>query len=469
MGNGLRLWVASSWGAPTRIPPGGYDVSVTYEDLLARSRSLPYALPTEANRLSALRDRAHEVEAHAASVRPVLHGDVVPLIEAFLAIKRELGSAAEQTVYADMDPVGFVTRLLVKRPLAFLNPTDTYLLRDGTSSLGGFELIGGRYERFPLTLEDLLSYDEMAISALVGVSVPTHFINAGSRRNRAVPGQPGSFEPRGIYVGLVGARFEQPKQMEWRHLLVTPDQNTTEAGYGPDADPTRIETRLSRAWAAFYGRDYLPTHAEATADTSGRYLATEDGLLDTELYKRRIRASVEVFLREADQRASLTGQRAYAHAVGLGLGVWRIHPRQASLMVEVYADVLREVPLPHLADVDFSWFSGVTACGGVGDGETFESEPNRVTIHVSQRDPAAPLRGADAGKLLVAMYAWDSNAFPGNEYWLGSLSASGDPAAACCSQIPELQNPDVNPRVSGAYAVTFGAGDAAVPLDTSGS
>eukprot|EP00607_Mallomonas_marina_P000583 CAMPEP_0182426294 /NCGR_PEP_ID=MMETSP1167-20130531/12781_1 /TAXON_ID=2988 /ORGANISM="Mallomonas Sp, Strain CCMP3275" /LENGTH=104 /DNA_ID=CAMNT_0024607623 /DNA_START=683 /DNA_END=997 /DNA_ORIENTATION=+ len=48
--------------------------------------------------------------------------------------------------------------------------------------------------------------------------------------------------------------------------------------------------------------------------------------------------------------------------------------------------------------------------------------------------------------LLVAQYAWDSNAYPGNEYWLGSLSGSGDPAAVCCSTVGEIQNPAIHPE-----------------------
>ena len=434
---------------------------MNFAELLDRSASLPYAMPTQANRLAHFADRREEVEAHALGVRPILHAQVWELIREFLVLKSTGVDARTRPLYASMDPAAFVTRLLTRRPLAFLTSSDSYLLRGGEQGEGGFEAIGGPHERDPLRLEALLSYDEMAISALLGVSVPTHFINAGSRTNGARPGAPGSFVPRGVYVGLVGARFERAEQMEWRHLLVTPTQNTAAKGYGPDAEAGAPATELSRIWARFYGRAYLPTHAEAAADRSGRYVEIRGlGLFDTELYRRRLRASIAPFLRDADLRAAAAGKGAYVHVVGLGLGVWKVDACQQRLMIEVYAELLRELELPAIADLDFSWFSGAEACGGVREGERFETESNAVRLHFSRRDPAAPLTGADADKLLVAMYAWDANAFPGNEYWEGALSASGDPAAACCSTIPELQNPDVNPRVAGEHAWVFGPGAA---------
>ena len=130
----------------------------------------------------------------------------------------------------------------------------------------------------PLQLAEALSYDELVLSALVGLSCPTRFINAGDRGNMAKPGACGTFEEEGIYVGLVGARFERRGRMEWAHMLLEPEQNVTSGGYGPDAvrasgDTPAAKERalLLRAWARFYGLEALPTYVEAMADASGRF------------------------------------------------------------------------------------------------------------------------------------------------------------------------------------------------------
>ncbi len=68
-----------------------------------------------------------------------------------------------------------------------------------------------------------------------------------------------------------------------------------------------------------------------------------------------------------------------------------------------------------------------------------------IRVKFTRRNPAEKFGEGEDGQLLVLSYAWDGNAFPGNEYWVGSLSASGDPAAACMSTIGELHNPLVNP------------------------
>ena len=66
-------------------------------------------------------------------------------------------------------------------------------------------------------------------------------------------------------------------------------------------------------------------------------------------------------------------------------------------------------------------------------------------MRFSYRDVAARLEGDDAGKLLVASFGWNANAYVGNEYWGGMLAASEGARAACCSGVPELGVPDVNP------------------------
>ncbi|HBP19038.1 MAG TPA: hypothetical protein DEA08_14785, partial [Planctomycetes bacterium] len=294
----------------------------TFAELCAASAALPYAFPTEANRIEHLAERASEVEQHAAGVAPLLHARSAALIEEVLELKRETGTPVERGVYAELDLRGWITRALRQRPLVFVGPGDGYTLRSGERSSGGFERIGQPEEREPLTLARLMSYDEVALSALLGVAVPTHFVNAGERHNVARRGPAGSCEPRGVYVGLVGARYERPEQMEWRTTIVTAQQNTAARGYGSEADPALPATRLTRAWARALGLPHLPSHAEAVAGEGGRFVRISRGrdasYLDAAAYKARLRLSVEPFLLDAEARAAEAGQPAYLHLVGLG-------------------------------------------------------------------------------------------------------------------------------------------------------
>jgi hypothetical protein len=59
-------------------------------------------------------------------------------------------------------------------------------------------------------------------------------------------------------------------------------------------------------------------------------------------------------------------------------------------------------------------------------------------IRFSKRDPFFANDDV-SGKLLVALYAWDGNSFPGNEFWSGQMGSTGDSAAACCTQVNKFK------------------------------
>jgi uncharacterized protein DUF4804 len=440
----------------SKVPEKTVDTSVAeFAKLVERSDAFSQRIggfPTTNNRIKVIAQgdsaKQAEIVKQAQNTYPLVDPRVMTLIDDFLSYKKIHGTTKEKNLYATINNrVQFIDRLLSKRPLAFLTDKDSYLLRDGkTEADGGFEAIGTIDEKFPLVLKDYLSYHEMQIAALLGVSVPTYFINNGWRAinsgNDGKLGDPGTYEPSGIYVGLVGARFEKPGLMEWRHMIITKEQNTTENGYGLHADMKN--NPYLALWSKFYGLTF-PTFDEAVKDTSGRYIALGNQYFDGAVYKERMRAVIEPFLLDAQRRGIAANKKAYVHAVGLGLGVWEKTPQQAVLMLAVYADIIKSNNLSMIADIDFSWFPDTAnSCGGVTNGGMFKTATNNITIHFSKRNPADLLQGADAGKLLVASYAWDGNSYPGNEYWKRLLHASGDPAAACCSTIPELQNPEIN-------------------------
>jgi len=260
-----------------------------------------------------------------------------------------------------------------------------------------------------LTLEEYLSYDEIMLSSLIAASGPTYFINTGSRYNAGQIDSKTEHQERGIIIGLVGSRFERDGRMDSIHIL------------SPTSKPLQ-HPELSAIFEDFFG---------------GR--APGKLAFDSSIYKARMRITVDTLLLEANARAADTAQTAFVHVVGLGLGVWQFDRKQPQWYVEVFTSALRELELSKISTIAISWVDAPLAtrqeCIAAGRDVDIE-------VQFNKRDPADKL---STDELLVVSYAWDGNAFPGNEYWLGSLSGSGDPAAACFSTIPELHNPMINP------------------------
>jgi len=457
-----------------------------FASLVARSHNFNDTIakfPTTENRIASIAEsdlgKQKIILEQARAACPIVHTKVKALIIDFLEYKKAHGSLIEKKLYNTMTIADFITRLLIQRPIVFWLASDHYVLRNGEDGVGGFENIGTSKEISPLLLKDYLSYDEMQIAALLGVAVPTYFINDGNKFNKAEPATPGTYQETGIYTGLVGPRLEKENVMEWQHMVVTPEQNIKKNGYGKNA--TLSQQRLLSVWKKIYGIPYFPNWQDAQHNKAYIFSANGQKALNKNIYMKRIRLSVEPFLLEANKRAQELGKKAYIHMVGLGLGVWSLFDpeeepvqffEQVQLFVDTCSLIIKFNNLSHISDFDCSWLmkdkdqqiqlrfpdsknikiihnadkitiqSTLTDAGG-----------NEIIAHISDRNPADVL---PSDKLLVACYAWDGNAYPGNEYWLGYLTASGDPAAACCSTIAELQNPLINKYVSGKNTKYYG-------------
>lgn len=87
-------------------------------------------------------------------------------------------------------------------------------------------------------------------------------------------------------------------------------------------------------------------------------------LLPREVYIKRIQLSAETFLVEADARGKEASRwrqckaernplfrEVYCHAVGLGLGVWQVHPIQNALFLEAWSRALNNLTLSNVCHI----------------------------------------------------------------------------------------------------------------------
>lgn len=192
----------------------------------------------------------------------------------------------------------------------------------------------------------------------------------------------------------------------------------------------RQHSDLDRVFRSFFTS---PSSDDAERGTTRDEVKTTDGF-DVDMYKGRIRITVDILLKEANARAKEVNKSAYVVIVGLGLGVWKVDKNQDRYFVETFTEAIKELSdeLEFIGTLDFSWISASEATQREVQAAAASINANAI---FTKRNPAAKLKGDAANQLLVISYAWDGNAFPGNEYWDGSLSASGDPAAVRISTL----------------------------------
>lgn len=363
----------------------------------------------------------------------VMHKDLLHMINKYCKL-------------AGLNPTKYVKRLIRDRPLAFLTASDRTLPR--------FDLNGGKFIRGPVDVDEwkthsnpkYIRYSDMLFASLLQVSSPTRFINDCNRFNEGRLDKTGNFISQGQIVALVGARFEVPDRMDSLFMLIQPNVNVQFDKLG------RIEKTLYEYYFSdgLGYNDFEAIKNLSPSKRNDRYVQTKSGnYLDKIVYAKRLRLIISPYILDANEVAKKAGKIAYLYVTGWGMGAWAIAPAQGDLFLKEFFKVLTDLDhknaLTHISDVHFAWIENEVF---YPLSTSFKSK-EKIRLVNNKANPG-DLANFDpkttTDKMLFFSFAWDGNSYPGNEYWIGWLSASGDPAAASCSTIPESQNPQINEK-----------------------
>ncbi|XP_037826127.1 LOW QUALITY PROTEIN: uncharacterized protein LOC119614105 [Lucilia sericata] len=449
---------------------------VDIQEFMQKSNEFPIKFPIDSCRIKSQPVECHvDIQRQIASAYPLMHEKVLYLIVDFLEHKLKYGSTIEKQLYKDMTITEFVQRLLTKRCISFVGFHDSYILITGETGHGEKYLkIGTEAEEEPLVLANVLSYDEIKISALLSVASHSDFINDGRRHNGGkIEKDYEKIERQGVVVGIIGARFARPFRMEYEDIIICKEQNITEMGYGCHGtttegdlkDPTTLWQYLlpikkteqleklqdyRKVWQKFYEEsDHLYKKVSLDNKRFGECYKPE-AIFDNLMMKKRFALPFDLLLLEANARALKVQKLAYIHVVGIGLGVWLAAPQQEQIFLACFQQRLKYL-LPQLNNIGvlhFSWFKSQEWQDLKNESiiKSATHSQGGIKILISNRNPNEKLTSPYEGMLPVVSFAWDGNSLPGNEFWMGSLVSSNDPSAACSTLITELFNPHINTK-----------------------
>lgn len=393
----------------------------------------------KANSLDVLHGRSPErVHELLSSACVVMHRNTRRLLEDYIVLQKRSPNKIIRETYQEMESVDdLVERLLKKRPYVFMGAEDYTVLRNLQNVTYDFTRLNDPGPEDEEMFGEYISYEEMQLSALLMVSSKTSFINDGNRYNNAEPGKRGTYIDSGVYVGMVGARFERRDVMESQYVLPHSHES--------------MRPPLREIWEKCFGMSF-PKPREVDFN-----LKMEDGEsrfsgMDRLVYRKRMELIVKPFLKHADRMARSSGKKAYVHVTGAGLGVWSLRGCEDQMeydLMYVYHKILSEERFEGIGVIDFAWFGSREMVDKMFSEMSLNQD---VVIFCSRNSPAGNdewggVDKSDPKYMVVGSFAWDSNAYVGNEYYVGLLSASGDPAAASHSVIADTLNPDRNPHL----------------------
>lgn len=397
--------------------------------------------------------------------------------------------------------------LLTKRPAYFYTSSDSHMLPDGGDLRDRVrKMHGGKYRDkhdrwFPFDvigtrndteiLRDFMSYDEMMLASLLTVSAPVQVINNGKKTNEGKLGEAGTFQTRAIYLAQVGSRFERENTMEWRHFI---HQNGHAKYTRKDHCP-----EITKLFEQFYNADWSPGNWSTDSrtpkkqrtrtyrpDGSDRMVGTPpvveklDGYRQFRLasHRDRFRKQAKIHLEEGQFWGDEHNSNVRIYAVGLGDGCWS--PSEfveqgyyTGEIIQAYIDQIIEGKAQgrygRITVVEFNYTSMASIFSSYLHGKVYKMDKSLLQdrreqyfhqesgvnfvfhpVHTEYSDGTstgyknAGCPFVPCSELIVSNMAWDGNSWLGNEYWAGALSASGDPAAACCSTLWNHLHPTLN-------------------------